>query len=240
MAWLIVGTSLDLAPALAEDPPEPYVAPLVGPFALSRSYRRPDADGSHISVVRKLAPDSNGHEIIVEHIEEVAVYGANIVGRCRAGYFVLNTLSDPEGRPTPAYFATAAEWRNTLAVANVPQDVKLQSPDAIAAGLPDRTIHPWDYRTMGGMLGWSDGWWSFVAQLFGYFLVFLIGLCRKGGSLVMPSIVVGWFFVDGIAYTLIGGGGPGMLFGLFLFPIVCGVAGLLGRGVRTFAKWMAH
>lgn len=209
-----------------------YRLPLVGHYAILReaeSFVRTYSRHRYELVESTGESSSSG---ILPGIQEVAVAGTFIIGKTDKAYFLLNAQV-PYSKPQ--IFSSPEEWQAALAAVGIPADIQLRNPDTMAARLPDRILRPWKYRMMKGLLGYPDDIWSFIVQLVGFAIAFLVGLLRRSLRSPFRAAIVLGILVNILAQILIAGGGPGAFVGFFLFPVLCYLAILIGKMVRWLA-----
>lgn len=234
LVLLFAGLAFGQATMPAELFQEGYRLPLAGNYAILRKgesfvrafgYQRYDL----VEIIGEAS--SSG---VLPGIQEVAVAGTFIVGKTDKTYFLLNAQAP---YPKPRIFNSPEEWQTALAATGIPADIQLRDPDAMAAGLPNRILRPWDYSMMRGLLGYSDDVWSFIVQVGGLAIAFLLGLLRRSLRLPFRAAAVLGVLVNILAQIFIGGGGPGAFGGFFVLPIAYYLAMLIGKTIRWIAAF---
>ena len=208
---------------------ERYIVPLVKDFAIQRA----DLELRHNDYNLFQLVQSNGLSSWGEPIPSVttvAVHGELILGETTDSFFVFDTAVS---EPTPQFYKTRESWQARLIALGIPKSISLSTPDTLAAGLPNRTLRPWEYRVMHGWLGQSDDDWEGITIISGWFVAFVVGwYLKKRRSILLISILIG-SFTNIFGRIIIGGEGPAAGVGFFLEPVVCCVTMAFGRGIRT-------
>jgi len=232
-AWCCIG-----AEALHTDLGDgAYRLPLVGDYAV---YRDDGTFGSRyekgtyrlVEEMRLSSGVSFGGADVVPKVQQIAVFQKIIVGRAAQGFFLFDT-GNPY--PKPEFFEGDDKWHAALKDAGIAGVVQLSKPDALAALLPDTTLHPLDYRAMHGLFGLSDDWWSLMVQMCGLMIVLVIGLRSPPKRSPMVAAIVLGIVVNVVAQILISGGGPAAFLGFLMYPLLFYVAAVIGKGVRWLA-----
>lgn len=211
------------ATARAEGDYDRYQVPLLPGFVV---YVGHDGQGK----VGDLSPGPNwGMGIHADQVKRVAVAGKLIVGDSGKGFFIYDTTSPASDAH---YYATDVEWKAALADHRVNVIPPLSEPKALMAGVPDRALRPWNYRTMRGALGWTDDDWAAIVVFAGLGLSFIIGLrSTERGSPGVAAFLLALLLVF-VGPICIAGGGPPAGAGLIMWPIVYPLVARMGRAFR--------
>jgi hypothetical protein len=212
-----------------------YRLPLVEPYAIYRPDETLGASedrGTYQLVRYEPRTQGGGYSLstLVRRVELVAVHERVMFGKSKDGFFILDAR---EPDPEPTTFSAREPWQVALRERGVADPDVLKTPDALASGLPDEVLRPWDYRVMGGRFGISDDVWSLIVQLLGFVIAFVVGLaCAPRKSPMVAAVVLG-LIVNVVAQILIAGGGPGAFVGFVALPLICMLAAALGKGIRA-------
>jgi hypothetical protein len=202
-------------------PDDNYQLPLIDPYILSHR-------NDQFQILWCDVGHNYGGSIVVDHVEQLAVSGKNIVGIAKAGNFIFNTQHEGEA---PQVFSTYQKWQDGLAAAGIPVNIQLNTPDSLATNVPDRILRPWNYRVMKGRFGQSDDTWSLIVQLLGFALTFLLGCLNPKKFLRGDAVLIG-LAVNIIGQDIIAGGGAGEFVGYIGLPLMCCIAGYFGSQAR--------
>jgi hypothetical protein len=211
-----------------------YFLPLLGKYGIYRADPGfdPDDRGTH-QLVERISQRQAGFSsnTIVKQVKQFAVHQKWIVGTTEAGFFIFD--ADPANDWAEAEtFNTIEDWHRAMERAGIPPNLTMLDPDQEAAKVSDQTLRPWNYRMVGGALGWSDDFWSLVVQTAGFAISVLIGLLApRELRLLVPAVAMG-LAIDVIGMIVIAGGGPGACVGLVAFPLYCWLAMGIGRLFR--------
>jgi hypothetical protein len=208
---------------------EAYCLPLIGPYAIHHEDQR---EGGSTELVEVPPPGPGlafSWHTILPDVKQVAVEGNIIVGRTSSQFFVFDT----HRRVKPELLDSPEVWQSALARAGVPGGIRLSNPDALAAGVSERVLRPWNFRMMRGWLGYSDDQWSFIVQLAGLIVAVCIGFFGRPGRFPLVALVMLGIVIDFGAQFVILGGGPGACVGLVGYPIWACIGGLFGKGLRV-------
>jgi len=230
-AWCFHGPNI----AHADLDDDHYRVPLIGNYAVYRNNESSGEWGKYqlVEINPPLQEGSFGFAVIVPKVEKIAVVQNMVVGQAGQGLFLFDTSKSD---PTPEFFGTSDKWRAALVAAGISVNVQLRSPDTLAVHVPDKTLHPWDYRAMHGWLGFSDGVWSLIVQACGLVAAFIIGLrVQRKSSLIAGALALG-ILVDVIGQMFMAGEGPAAFVGFFMFPVLFYFVALIGKGVRRVAR----
>lgn len=212
-------------PAIAGEPSDPYLLPLIPPYVVSKL-----SPTKVRLIARSSEASSYGGQILVEDVREVGTAKSFIVGRTATSFFLLDTAA---GEPKPQLFRSEAEWSVALKALHLGDPVTLSDPDTLVAHMPDPIVRPWNYDVMKNSLGLSDSAWSLLTQATGLVVAFAWGLLRRPGrtGLMAQAVVIGWVTAF-VALMLLAGEGPGLAIGLIVFPVLSAIAIASGRGLR--------
>lgn len=224
-AFLLLAAAHGMAAPLG---PDSFTLPLVGHCGIHREWLKfPHPSRGRYQVVAISPPETLSSQLVAD-VKEVAVAGRFVIGSCAGGYFLVDS-SDND--PKPELFHDVKEWKSRLQSVGIAEVPLLTEPDVLAVNVPDRQLHPFNYRMMNDLFGWSDDVWAFAIQIIGMAVIFLIGLLRKKPRLMLDALVVG-LLVDIVAELIVAGGGPSAFVGLFIFPILFYIVGFIGTLVR--------
>jgi hypothetical protein len=214
---------------------EAYRLPLIEPYAIYRSDKNLGVStkrGPYQLV--EVMPSGPGvglsTRILVPKVKLVADRDGVIFGKAADGFFILDThQSDPQ----PQVVSARGEWEAALRRLGISDPNVVEVPDEIAVGIPERVLRPWKYRALGGGLGISDDAFSLIVELLGLVLAFILGVLWPRGKSPMAAAAVLGLVVNVVAQILIAGGGPGAFVGFVAVPLLCMLAAVLGKGLRT-------
>jgi len=222
--------------ARSELDPAEYAVPLGGGFYILHK----GSCGNSQPVSTLVVADSDNGSLrtssgygwadVVPGVKQLGVTGSYLVGEKRDGYFILDRRPHSDDRQPGGFafssFTSAAAWQAALSSAGAGV-VRLQTPEALAAGLPDQILRPWNYSVMHGLFGLNDDKWSWVVQIAGISTAFLFGLLpgRRRYLVLFPALL--GVVVNFVALAVIAGdvsAGPGFI----AFPIIFVVAAKFG------------
>lgn len=214
----------------ADSDPATYAIPLGGGIFIAHNGMGNSQPISNLVLSDNDNGTLRGGRDLVSDVKQLEVTRTYVLGENKGGYFMLDDRPHSNDRQPGGFalrcFSSAGEWQAALKSAGVGA-VRLQTPDALAAGFPDQVLRPWNYNVMHALFGLDDGTWSFVVQIAGISTVFLFGLLRRRRShLVLFPALLG-VIVNVVALIVIAGAvaaGPGFI----VLPVEFVVAAKLG------------
>lgn len=204
-----------------------YQLPIVGKYEIHRFGPRSSKDPGRLVLGERWG--LTGFQSIVDPVVRYAVWKTFIVGTTIDGCFILDVSDGSPANPEPHLYAAKAEWEKAIKEIGAPIDIELLEPDAVAASMPYRKVHPEEYLMMKGLLDLSDIQWSNVFLLGALIISFGLGMTRARSA---PLFLLTAFL--GLAASLFGqtfllGGGPSAFVGMFFMPMLCCLAAAIGR-----------
>jgi hypothetical protein len=174
----------------------------------------------------------------VDDIGEVAVLNSAIVGTADGGkrFFIFdtNSVTDESPQPIAQVFSDRQAWANALKSAGITEIPKLNKPSELARGVPDRILHPQDYRIMGGLFRWPDYTWADNIGSLLILSMFLLCLLSESPHLAIFAIVLG--IATDFFCQMLFGDGPGFLPGVVAYPLMFTIIGLFARLLRYLGR----
>jgi hypothetical protein len=212
-----------------------YRLPLIDPYAIYSTDKAMGVSSDRdLYQLVEVMPSSPGvglsTQTLVPKVESVAVHDLIIFGKASDGFYILDT---GQSHPQPQLVSTREEWEAALRNFGISDPNVVKAPDALAVGVSEQVLRPWKYRVGGGRFGISDDTLSLIIQLLGFALAFVVGLASPGNKSPMAVAILLGLVVNVVAQIVIAGGGPGALVGFVALPLLCMLAAVLGKGLRS-------